>query len=617
MTFKIKSLHFTKQKLLFVAILASVFCVTISNAINSDAARLNSNIYFIVLPAILSITTIRLVAKIPSHRKLFILFALFAILSAVAEDVFIIYESVLKVNPFPSIADGFWLTGYVSLFMFFVAYLFPLRKTIPKKIFMLALAISVGFLIPNVIQAYSLNSNSDGLSLAISLVYPVLDAVILGPIITCIIVLYNKKFEPFLFVMLAGVLSFIVADSIYLVIYNSYENGNPIDIGWILGYILFTYAMFLYNPKSREQKILEKNSENKKIANELSTDVIVRFVIPLIAISLFMIGSIYLAEYYFKEQARDPEENLVPTYFLFGVFASLLLSILIINRNLMKIVKNRTRELEGERDILKTQNDEKNQLIAKSKALESQLEESLQKLEMVRKEKDEFVAMMTHELKNPLVPIMTYAELLLSKYIGNLNNDQVEKIQIIKSSSESLLRIVNDFLDVQKIELGQLKLDKQRNNLTQIVQDFLEKIKPVTENKGIIVTQNIRDNITCTCDRIRIEQVLDNLFLNCIDFVQPKNGRIGVELDRLDNMAKITIRDNGIGIEKDKLDKLFIKFYQVDTSTTREHGGTGLGLSICKGIISSHGGEISIRSEGLGKGAEFEILLPIDEEISK
>ncbi len=606
---------FQNKKFLFASLISSVFLVTLTNVIGNDLSKINSNISFIVLPAILSMLSVRLVVKYPSERTLLIGFALFSVLSAIAEDLFIVYESVLDTSPFPSIADGFWLTGYVSLFAFFIIYLKPLKKIIPKKVVALAVLVSVAFLIPSIIQAQSLNSDSDILSLAVALAYPVIDGMILCPVIICMTVLYRKKSDPFLFSMLIAILSFIVADSIYLVIYNSYENGNPIDIGWMIGYILFSYAAVSY--KSRNQPTsLTVDLENKKIVSTVSSEAVIQFVIPFIVISLVMVGSIYLADFYFKEKARNPEENLFPVYLFLSIFASLLLVIFVINRNLMKLVKTRTKELENERDMLRLQNEEKNQLITKSRSLEIQLQKSLVDLKNVEKSKDEFIAMITHELKTPLVPIKGYSELLLSGYIGTINGQQEERLNVIKSSSESLLRLINDLLDVQKIELGQLKLDMQKNNLGNIIKDAINKISPLTERKGVSIMPELEENVTCLCDKKRIEQVLYNLFLNSIDFVPKESGRISIKLEHQNGEAEITIKDNGIGIEKEKLDKLFVKFYQIDTSSTREHKGTGLGLSISKGIVSNHGGKIWVESEGLGKGAEFHIRLPVD-SISK
>lgn len=596
---------------LFILFITSIFLVTLTNVIDSSLAKTNSHIFFLVLPTVLSILSVRLVVKFPFERTMLLGFALFSVLSAIAEGLFTFYESILKVHPIPYIVDEFGLSGYLSLFAFFVLYLKPLRKTMSKKVVIPASLTSIGFLIPSVIQAYSLHVESDNFVLAIALAYPVIDSLILCPVIICTTILYNKRPDPFLLAMLFAILSFIAADSMYLVIYNSYENGNPIDIGWIVGYLLFSYAAILYKPKSQNQAIsLIANLENKKIVRTVNLEVIIQFVIPLVVISFIMIALIFLGGYYFKEKARDPGADLVPIYVLFSIFATLLLVIFLINRNLMRLVNIRTRDLENERDMLRLQNEEKTELIARKKLLESRLYESLKELHKVERSKDEFVAMVTHELKTPLVPIQGYVDILLSGYIGEINPKQQERLEVIKTSSVALLKLIQDLLDVQKIELGQLKLEKQKNDLSKIINSTIEKINPPIERKGITITRELDKDVICLCDKARIEQVLHNLFLNSLDFVPKENGKISVKLNQRNGEAEITIKDNGIGIEKDQLNNLFVKFYQIDTSTTREHGGTGLGLSICKGIVENHGGRIWVTSEGLGKGSEFHILIP-------
>ena len=595
---------FKSKKFLFASFITSVFLVTITNVIGSDLAKTNSNIFFIVLPSILSILSVRLLVKFPSERMLLLGFALFSVLSAIAETLFIIYESVLKTTPFPSVADVLWLAGYLALFAFFVLYLRPIRQIIPKKVIVFSIIISAGFLIPTVLQAYSLNADSDNAALAVALAYPVIDSMILCPVIIGMITLYRKRSDPFLFAMMAAILAFIASDSLYLVIYNSYENGNPIDAGWIFGYILFSYATISYRSVSKNQSTsMMVDLENKKIVHKMTSETIIQFLIPLIVVSLVMASAIFLIDYYFKEKARDASEDLTAPYVFFAVTLALLVLVFVINRNLMKLVQSRTAELETERDILKQQNDEKT-------LLEKQLQKSLIEQKKTERSKDEFIAMITHELKSPLVPILAYADILLSAHIGELNDLQKERILLIKSSSESLVRLIQDLLDAQKIELGELKLEKQENSLAEIINSVVQKIKPDTEHKGILITTEIATVPHCICDKIRIEQVLNNLLYNAIDFVPKENGKINIKLQMTEGKFEIIIKDNGAGIEKAQLGKIFKKFYQVDTSTTRERGGTGLGLPVSLGIINAHGGTIWAASDGPGKGTEFHILLP-------
>ncbi len=219
--------------------------------------------------------------------------------------------------------------------------------------------------------------------------------------------------------------------------------------------------------------------------------------------------------------------------------------------------------------------------------------------------------MITHELKAPLVPIIGYIDILLSQKLGTINETQKEKLEIIRTSTRFLLKITSDLLDAQKIELGQLAMVKNPHYLSQIIKDVLARIRPDLESIGIMVNTDLQEDISCLCDNTRIEQVLINLISNAMDFCPKKNGEINIKLRLEDNThARISVIDNGIGISKSKLDKIFVKFYQIDTSSTREHGGTGLGLSVCKGIIENHGGKIWAESE-VNNGTQIHILLPV------
>jgi len=235
------------------------------------------------------------------------------------------------------------------------------------------------------------------------------------------------------------------------------------------------------------------------------------------------------------------------------------------------------------------------------------LYDELQKLSLL---KDDFLAMITHELKTPLVPIKGYIDILMSEKIGPINEEQKKKLEIVSSSTRSLLRLISDLLDAQKIELGQLKLNKDVHDLAEIVTNSVNKMKPDADQYGITITTDLGNPIPLVCDNVRIEQVLSNLIANSLDFCPKQNGKINIKLFSENRHVGIIVKDNGIGIAKESLDKIFVKFYQVDTSTTREHGGTGVGLSVCKGIVEGHAGKIWAESDGRDKGAEIHILLP-------
>jgi signal transduction histidine kinase len=229
--------------------------------------------------------------------------------------------------------------------------------------------------------------------------------------------------------------------------------------------------------------------------------------------------------------------------------------------------------------------------------------------------KDEFLAMITHELKTPLVPIQGYSDILLSEHLGKLTDKQKERINIIKSSSETLLSIISDLLDAQKLELGQLRMKKEDANIKDTILKSIESLKPHASQNNTEIITNAYDMII-NHDPERINQVISNLIKNSITAIEGKQGKIEVVMEDLQREVKISIKDNGVGIPQEKQGDLFKKFYQVDATLTRERGGSGLGLAICKGIIDNHQGKISVQSAP-NQGAIFSFTLPKGETSQK
>lgn len=233
-------------------------------------------------------------------------------------------------------------------------------------------------------------------------------------------------------------------------------------------------------------------------------------------------------------------------------------------------------------------------------------EEEAKKIEIA---KDEFLAMVTHELKTPLVPIQGYSDILLGEHLGPLNSTQKERLQIISSSASTLLQLISDLLDAQKLELGQLRIKKEKNNLKDTVEKTILGILPNAISDDISLSYGPKKDIYAFYDDDRIKQVLTNLIKNSLKATSPKTGKVEVSLEEKQNEVVVSVKDNGRGIPSSAKDKIFKKFYQVDTTSTREKGGSGLGLSICKGIVEAHGGTIWMQSN-VPQGTIFSFTIP-------
>ena len=253
--------------------------------------------------------------------------------------------------------------------------------------------------------------------------------------------------------------------------------------------------------------------------------------------------------------------------------------------------------------------DETKSLVEQINSLSSKIKENQLNAKNVEKEKNEFLAMVTHELKTPLVPIRGYADILLKGYFGQLNDNQRQRAEIIKASSESLLELISDLLDAQKLEVRQLRMKIDNYNIKSSVEKAISIMASQAMTDKIQLSHAIKADIFARFDEDRIVQVLTNLIKNSIKATEPTKGMVEVFVTDSDSELNVSVKDNGRGISKDSLDKIFHKFYQVDTSSTREKGGSGLGLAICKGIVESHGGKISVQSE-LGKGTTFTFSIP-------
>ena len=257
--------------------------------------------------------------------------------------------------------------------------------------------------------------------------------------------------------------------------------------------------------------------------------------------------------------------------------------------------------------ILYTTNDEIGSLANTFNLMSETIQKKEEEAKKVEIAKDEFLAMITHELKTPLVPIQGYADILLGEHLGHLNKNQKERLEVIKSSSATLLQLISDLLDAQKLELGQLKIIKESDNLKDTISKVVTLMEPQAISDEIEFVNHVKTDVYAYYDAERISQVLTNLIKNAFR-ATTKKGKVEISVEDMQDEVIISIKDNGIGLPNDALDKIFRKFYQVDTSSTREKGGSGLGLSICKGIVEAHGGKIWAESE-FGKGATFSFTL--------
>lgn len=232
-----------------------------------------------------------------------------------------------------------------------------------------------------------------------------------------------------------------------------------------------------------------------------------------------------------------------------------------------------------------------------------------QAAEMANHAKDEFIAVVSHELRSPLNAMLGWARILQNKKVQDVNIDQAVETIIRNARTQS--KLIEDLLDTARISSGKLRLEMQPVKLLQIVEAVLDISKPAAEAKEITIKENFDSNMDfIRGDADRIQQIIGNLLSNAIKFT-PKGGNIEVKIQSQETNALIVIKDSGTGISPEFLPHIFEQFSQSDPASTRRHGGLGLGLALARKLVEMHGGTISAESEGLGKGATFTVSLPL------
>lgn len=317
---------------------------------------------------------------------------------------------------------------------------------------------------------------------------------------------------------------------------------------------------------------------------------------------------------YVKQQSEtfyDDNENPIKS---FGTIQDISESVsnekelLVYKNDLEKLVAERTEELNDSKDALLNLLEDLN---SQSVALENEKVKA-QSADLM---KSAFLATMSHELRTPMNSIIGFTGILLKELAGPLNAEQKKQIKMVKTSGEHLLGLINDVLDISKIEAGKLKVSFYPFNYLSSLERTIAFLMPQASAKGLKMTTEITEMaITLVSDERRVEQILLNLLSNAIKF--SKEGMILIKVEVENNVLITQVIDQGIGISKRDLVKLFMPFIQLQGGLSRAHEGTGLGLAICKNLVEKLGGTIHVDSQ-LGKGSNFTFKLPLEQSQNK
>lgn len=280
-------------------------------------------------------------------------------------------------------------------------------------------------------------------------------------------------------------------------------------------------------------------------------------------------------------------------------------------------------ELEAQAKLLSEQKAEMSQKNKELEILKHELEEKIRELEMSSKYKSEFLSTMSHELRTPLNSILILSNALAQNKKGNLEEKQIEHAQVIHSAGSDLLSLINDILDISKIEEGKMDVIIDDIPMVDLADHFRKHFAHIAENRGLYFKVEMGDNLPAHLytDKQRMEQIIKNLLSNAMKFTE--HGGVTLRIDVPDaselpnrnldpaSTIRLSVIDTGIGIAPDKQKLIFEAFQQADGTTSRKYGGTGLGLTISRELARLLGGDVGMSSEGAGKGSTFMLFLPV------
>jgi signal transduction histidine kinase len=269
---------------------------------------------------------------------------------------------------------------------------------------------------------------------------------------------------------------------------------------------------------------------------------------------------------------------------------------------------------QGQIDLLETFADQA-VIAVENVRLFREIAEQSRQLEAASRHKSEFLANMSHELRTPLNAIIGFSEVLAERMFGDVNDKQAEYLRDILSSGWHLLSLINDILDLSKVEAGRLELELARFHLPTALDDAVTLVRERATRHGIKLTRTVGEGVgDIVADERKMKQILLNLLSNAVKFT-PEGGRVDVTATGADGVVTIAVTDTGIGIAPEDQATIFEEFRQVGRDDARKHEGTGLGLTLAKKFVELHGGQIGVQSQ-VGRGSTLTFTLPLRPESS-
>ena len=508
----------------------------------------------------------------PSSQLAWYLFAAGLLAFAVGDVFFNLYTFVWhREPPVPSVADVFYLAGYPFLTAGLVVLVRRLRREERRSGHIDAAMVIVAFALCQwVFIMEDVTDTGSFAERAVGLSYPAMDVVLLsGLLVFALTPIWRTLSYRYLAV---SVCLLIFADELYGLAPDKYSTTSWLDTAWLLSYVLWGLAAL--HPSMRDLSEPAKSSGPR--------------------VSLLRFGMLVGA------LATAPTVLLIEAATGVGVEP---VAIAIGAAALSGLVLLRLTGVIHALDRLRA-----NERLARAEAETAQrlLTEQNERLREADRLKDEFVALISHDLRTPLTSITGYVELALEE---DLSDDVDGYLHVVARNAERLLALVNDLLFVARLQAGQMSLDPRNVDLARLVRDGIRSMEPRAAAKGIALTCSVDEVPVVRVDHGRILQLLDNIVSNAIKFT-PQGGTVHVSLRRTDDSVAIDVTDNGIGIAPEEQHRLFERFFRAENAVERQVPGTGLGLYISRVIAEAHDGTLSVHSK-LDRGSSFRLDLPL------
>jgi signal transduction histidine kinase len=512
----------------------------------------------------------------PERRRPWLLFAAAQVLFAAGEVTFDVYARVLNRSPpVPSLADGFYLAAYPVIAIGMGALIVGLgtRRRLPG--FLDAAIVWVAFALAQWVFLMAQHLNEAGLSVAgraVALAYPAGDVVLLAGLAAFLVTpVWRTPAYRYLALSL-GLL--LLADEVYGVSAETYVNGDPVDAGWMMAYTCWAAAALHPSMRALGRR---RRAQGRRVSG---------WQLGLLSAALCTPPAILLARHL-------SGDSLEVSAVVAAAGAMTLLVLLRVTGIVRELERSRTRERAAR---------------AEAEAAQRLLAEQNARLLEVDRLKDDFVAMISHDLRTPLTSIIGFVDLTLQERAGPIGGDQRMYLEVVARSAQRLLRIVEDLLFVARLQSGPLRLTVADVDLAAIVREAVVEAQLRAQKQEVTVALELEPIPLVLGDPGRLSQLLDNLLSNAIKFT-PEGGRITVRLEPASAGVRLEVADTGIGIPPDELPGLFERFVRASTATERQLPGTGLGLYIARSIVEAHNGTIGVESTP-GVGTRFRIELP-------